>query len=93
MFSPRSPSCPLPSSSTSAKTITLKASIFIPTQASKNYNFSKNTNNQVNSNENICLLAMHGNTGSRISTLSMLEPALKCGLTFANFDFGGCGNS
>lgn len=39
------------------------------------------------------MLAMHGNTGSRISTLNLVEPAMKCGLMLAIFDFAGCGNS
>lgn len=39
------------------------------------------------------MLAMHGNTGSRMSTLSNLEPALELGCALAIFDFGGCGNS
>jgi hypothetical protein len=36
---------------------------------------------------------MHGNTGSRMSSILLLESAIRHGLGYAIFDFLGCGNS
>lgn len=48
------------------KPIKLKCSIFIPLSKNKNCALSNACEN------NICVLAMHGNTGSRISTITAL---------------------
>ncbi len=40
-----------------------------------------------------CVIYLHGNTGSRLDSLTLLEPVMEKGCSLCALDFSGCGIS